>query len=39
MQTDSKNIAILILAAGAATRMGKAKQLLPWGKTTLLGNA
>lgn len=39
MQTDSKNIAILILAAGAATRMGKIKQLLPWGKTTLLGNA
>ncbi|MBT8188537.1 MAG: nucleotidyltransferase family protein [Croceitalea sp.] len=39
MQTRGKNIAILILAAGAGTRMGKAKQLLPWGKTTLLGNA
>ncbi len=32
-------IAILILAAGASTRMGKMKQLLPWKGTTLLGNA
>ena len=31
------NIAILILAAGNSTRMGVAKQLLPVGKTTLLG--
>lgn len=31
--------AILILAAGSSTRMGKAKQLLPFGKTTLLGLA
>ena len=30
-------IAILILAAGSSTRMGVAKQLLPIGKTTLLG--
>lgn len=30
-------IAILILAAGSSTRMGVAKQLLPVGKTTLLG--
>ncbi len=30
-------IAILILAAGSSTRMGVAKQLLPAGKTTLLG--
>tara|TARA_R100001369_G_scaffold64548_1_gene91754 strand:+ start:2118 stop:2708 length:591 start_codon:yes stop_codon:yes gene_type:complete len=30
-------IAILILAAGSSTRMGVAKQLLPSGKTTLLG--
>jgi molybdenum cofactor cytidylyltransferase len=30
-------IAILILAAGSSTRMGLAKQLLPVGKTTLLG--
>lgn len=32
-------IAVLILAAGASTRMGSPKQLLPWGNTTLLGNA
>ena len=30
-------IAILILAAGSSTRMGVTKQLLPAGKTTLLG--
>jgi molybdenum cofactor cytidylyltransferase len=30
-------IAILILAAGSSTRMGVTKQLLPIGKTTLLG--
>lgn len=35
----AKNIAILILAAGASTRMGTPKQLLPWKDTTLLGNA
>lgn len=34
------NIAIVILAAGASTRMeGGIKQLLPWRNTTLLGNA
>ena len=33
-----KQTAILILAAGSASRMGRPKQLLPWGKTTLLGN-
>lgn len=33
----SKNIAVLILAAGASSRMGRAKQLLPWKETTLLG--
>lgn len=32
-------LAILILAAGASTRMGESKQLLPWKNTTLLGNA
>ncbi|MGS0528175.1 nucleotidyltransferase family protein [Zobellia nedashkovskayae] len=32
-------IAILILAAGASTRMGQPKQLLPWKDTTLLGHA
>lgn len=33
------NIAVVILAAGESTRMQQAKQLLPWGKSTLLGNA
>lgn len=33
------NIAAIILAAGSASRMGTIKQLLPWGNTTLLGNA
>lgn len=34
------SIPILILAAGASTRMGeKTKQLLPWKDTTLLGHA
>jgi molybdenum cofactor cytidylyltransferase len=33
---SNKNIAILILAAGASTRMGEIKQLLPWKNTTLL---
>ncbi len=37
--TLPKNIAIVILAAGASSRMGQAKQLLPWKDTTLLGNA
>ncbi|MFT7588909.1 MAG: molybdenum cofactor cytidylyltransferase [Limisphaerales bacterium] len=31
--------AVLILAAGASTRMKRPKQLLPIGNTTLLGNA
>ncbi len=35
----TKNIAILILAAGGSSRMGQSKQLLPWEDTTLLGNA
>ena len=33
------DIAILILAAGASSRMQQCKQLLPWGNTTLLGNS
>ena len=32
-------IIALILAAGNSSRMGEAKQLLPWTKNTLLGNA
>ncbi|WP_420399595.1 nucleotidyltransferase family protein [Flagellimonas sp.] len=36
----TKEISTIILAAGASTRMqGTVKQLLAWGKTTLLGNA
>ncbi|MEX0362442.1 MAG: NTP transferase domain-containing protein, partial [Allomuricauda sp.] len=36
----TKQISTIILAAGASTRMqGTVKQLLAWGKTTLLGNA
>lgn len=34
---SEKKIAILILAAGEASRMGTPKQLLPWKNTTLLG--
>ncbi|MBQ0733043.1 nucleotidyltransferase family protein [Aquimarina celericrescens] len=37
-QTKPK-IAHLILAAGASSRMGKPKQLLSWGDTTLIGHA
>ncbi|MCF6360808.1 MAG: nucleotidyltransferase family protein [Cyclobacteriaceae bacterium] len=33
------NIAIIILAAGGSSRMRQPKQLLPWGKTTLLGHS
>ncbi|MGB5699782.1 nucleotidyltransferase family protein [Muriicola sp.] len=33
------NIVALILAAGNSSRMGEAKQLLPWAQDTLLGNA
>ncbi|MBT8282187.1 MAG: nucleotidyltransferase family protein [Muriicola sp.] len=32
-------IATIILAAGSSSRMGKPKQLLPWGNTTLLGHS
>ena len=39
MDILGKNIAILVLAAGASTRMGRTKQLLPWLDTTLLGHA
>lgn len=35
----SSTIALLILAAGASSRMGTPKQLLPWKDTTLLVNA
>jgi molybdenum cofactor cytidylyltransferase len=34
----AKDIATLILAAGASSRMGRPKALLPWGNTTVLEN-
>lgn len=37
--TETENIAVVILAAGESSRMRQAKQLLPWGTSTLLGNA
>ena len=37
MSLPRKKIAGVILAAGSASRMGKTKQLMPFGKTTLLG--
>ncbi len=36
---ETENIAVVILAAGESSRMQQTKQLLPWGKSTLLGNA
>ena len=36
---ETDNIAVVILAAGESSRMKQAKQLLPWGTTTLLGKA
>ncbi|MCD4720195.1 MAG: nucleotidyltransferase family protein [Desulfobacula sp.] len=37
MSSSTQKIAGVILAAGSASRMGKTKQLLPFGKNTLLG--
>lgn len=37
MTCFSKKIAGIVLAAGSGSRMGKTKQLLPFGDTTLLG--
>ncbi|GGZ92580.1 nucleotidyltransferase family protein [Algibacter mikhailovii] len=39
MTKHSSNIAVVILAAGASSRMGKPKQLLDWGGSTLLRHA
>lgn len=36
---SSKNIGIIVLAAGASRRMGQPKQLLPWGTKTVLAHA
>ncbi|MCJ7466443.1 MAG: nucleotidyltransferase family protein [Maribacter sp.] len=35
----TKNLAVLVLAAGASKRMGTIKQLLPWKGKTMLGHA
>ncbi|MDP2058234.1 MAG: NTP transferase domain-containing protein, partial [Flavobacteriaceae bacterium] len=37
--TKKNKIISVILAAGEAKRMGKTKQLLPWGKQTLIEHA
>ncbi len=39
MSPEDKPIAVLILAAGGSSRMGKPKQLLPFGQDTLLTHA
>lgn len=39
MIDSQSNIAIVVLAAGASSRMGEPKQLLKWAQTTLLGHA
>lgn len=39
MVKTTSNIVIVILAAGASRRMGRPKQLLPWGDSTLLQHA
>lgn len=36
---NTEKIAAVVVAAGASKRMGVCKQLLPWGKTTLLEHA
>ncbi|WP_370476633.1 nucleotidyltransferase family protein [Tamlana flava] len=36
--TNKANIPIVVLAAGASNRMGRLKQLLKWGDTTLMGH-
>ncbi|NND78444.1 MAG: nucleotidyltransferase family protein [Maribacter sp.] len=37
--SETEHIALVILAAGESSRMQQTKQLLPWGKSTLLGKA
>ncbi len=39
MSLNSSNIAVVILAAGSSSRMGKPKQLLKWGSETLISHA
>ncbi len=35
--STGNNISVILLAAGLSSRMGRPKLLLPWGKTTVLG--
>src|SRR2546425_4724028 len=37
-RSRSFSVAVVLLAAGASSRMGKPKMLLPWGKTSVLGH-
>jgi len=39
MKRSLQKTAIILLAAGASSRMGAIKQLLPWKHTTLIGHA
>ena len=38
MPDEALNITLVILAAGASTRMGTPKQLLPWGENNLINH-
>ena len=38
MTDKTSNVILVILAAGASKRMGTPKQLLDWGKDTLIGH-
>ena len=37
-RSPSFSLAVVLLAAGASSRMGKPKMLLPWGQNTILGH-
>ena len=39
MRRSQQKTAVILLAAGASSRMDTIKQLLPWKKTTLIGHA
>jgi molybdenum cofactor cytidylyltransferase len=36
--SPTKNLGVIILGAGASSRMGRPKLLLPWGDTTIIGH-
>src|SRR4030095_6978355 len=35
---DAVSLAVVVLAAGASSRMGRSKLLLPWGSASVLGH-